>query len=482
MKKKTIILGAGLAGLSIAREILKRRDFEADIEIIEREPYVGGLSASFVSEGIMFDFGSHRLHPSAPKDILDDISALLGKDLIRRPRNGRIFLDGRFISFPVRLIDAALHLPLKFLAGTLKDSIFAMLKRRKNDAVSYEEEVVRRFGKTFCESFYFPYARKLWGIEPNEISTEQASRRVSAGNPFYIIFKAVSLALRRQSDNSGSFYYPRKGFGQIADKFAHDVIATGGKLRLSTAVCEIHLHGIGASGFSINIWQNNAEQKTEKNDSISADFIFSTIPVESLIQMIRPQAPDAVIKASENLKYRAMLFVYLILKGKQFSQYDAHYFPNPDVIFSRVSEPKNYSGTAEPDNATGLCAEIPCNSGDDIWNTQDNEIIKKVVDDLEHIGFSIKPRLKTAFIRRITNVYPVYDLNFRKNLNVLNNYLDGLPNIISSGRQGLFLHNNIHNSIEAGRRACECLKPDLELDVAKWKSYRKKAENDVVLD
>ena len=62
MKKKVVILGAGLAGLSIARELLKRKDFNAEIEIIEREPYVGGLSASFASEGIMFDFGSHRLH------------------------------------------------------------------------------------------------------------------------------------------------------------------------------------------------------------------------------------------------------------------------------------------------------------------------------------------------------------------------------------------------------------------------------------
>ena len=34
-----------------------------------------------------------------------------------------------------------------------------------------------------CERFYFPYARKLWGLEPEEISGEQARRRLSADSP-----------------------------------------------------------------------------------------------------------------------------------------------------------------------------------------------------------------------------------------------------------------------------------------------------------
>lgn len=480
MKKKIVILGAGLAGLSIARELLKRRDFNADIEIIEREPYVGGLSASFVSERIILDFGSHRLHPSAPKNVFDDISALLGKQLIKRPRKGRIFLDGRFISFPVKLLDASLHLPLKFISGTIKDSIYAIFKRPRNDSVSYEEEVERRFGTTFCESFYFPYARKLWGIEPKEISMEQASRRVSAGNPVYILLRAICLAFQRQSGNAGSFYYPVRGFGQIAEKFAGDIIISGGKLRLSNSVCEIQSNG--NSGFCIIVRRNHAQQDEEKNDEIPADFVFSTIPVNNLVQMINPPAPYNVIKASENLKYRAMLFVYLILKAKQITPYDAHYFPNADVIFSRVSEPKNYSGTTEPDDMTGLCAEIPCNTNDKIWNAQDNEIINKVISDLEHIGFSIKSHLKTAFIRRRTNVYPVYNLNFRKNLDVINNYLDELHGIVSLGRQGLFLHNNIHNSINAGYKANECLESGLRWNSQKWHASRKEITEEVVLD
>jgi hypothetical protein len=37
-------------------------------------------------------------------------------------------------------------------------------------------------GPTMCHHFYFPYSRKLWGREPEELSGIQARKRVTAGS------------------------------------------------------------------------------------------------------------------------------------------------------------------------------------------------------------------------------------------------------------------------------------------------------------
>ena len=40
----------------------------------------------------------------------------------------------------------------------------------------------RGLGPTICREFYFPYARKIWGLEPEQIAAIQAHKRVSAGS------------------------------------------------------------------------------------------------------------------------------------------------------------------------------------------------------------------------------------------------------------------------------------------------------------
>ena len=47
-----------------------------------------------------------------------------------------------------------------------------------------------------------------------------------------------------------------------------------------------------------------------------------------------------------------MILVYLLLKQKQFTEYDAHYFPEASIPVTRLSEPKNYCDVSMPENRT----------------------------------------------------------------------------------------------------------------------------------
>ena len=79
--------------------------------VLERATRVGGLAGSFEVAGQRVDYGSHRLHPSAAPFVLTAVDRLLGGDLQRRTRNGRMRLAGRFVAFPPRVPELVRRLP-----------------------------------------------------------------------------------------------------------------------------------------------------------------------------------------------------------------------------------------------------------------------------------------------------------------------------------------------------------------------------------
>src|SRR5438128_12007748 len=87
-KSRIAILGAGPAGVTAALGLA--RSANAEVTVLERSELVGGNAGSFLLEGIWCDHGSHRLHPVAEPRVLDEVKALLGEDLLWRPRHGRI--------------------------------------------------------------------------------------------------------------------------------------------------------------------------------------------------------------------------------------------------------------------------------------------------------------------------------------------------------------------------------------------------------
>ena len=209
-----IVLGAGPAGLAAALELAEsgRR-----VTLIEREAHVGGNATSFNLAGVWVDYGSHRLHPASDQRVLERIRGLLGDDLLTRPRHGRIRLLGRWIHFPLRPADLALRLHPAFAFGVGVD----LFRKVLPDSASTTDETFasilqKGLGSTICNEFYFPYARKIWGVEPKTLSPIQARKRVSSGSIGKMIKRLLPGGAGSGGANTkGVFYYPRQGFGQI---------------------------------------------------------------------------------------------------------------------------------------------------------------------------------------------------------------------------------------------------------------------------
>jgi protoporphyrinogen oxidase len=466
-----VILGAGPAGLYLAIRLLRVNSIAPPL-VVEREQQVGGLARSFVHNGLTFDLGSHRLHPSIRPEILADIRGLLGCDLTMRPRNGRIYLFGRYVSFPISPRNLLNKLP-SFVAGTAWDAVTRGTRKKKNKvAISFEDVLLEGLGPTLCHAFYFPYARKLWGLEPSQIDQLQAQRRVAADTAGKIFMKILATTLGRTGPGR-SFYYPRMGFGQISEALACEVRRLGGQVDL----------GCGAQALRAvqGGWEVQIKSADGKERDYEAPLVFSTIPTSTLLKLLGEIIPPEIASAISRLRHRGMLLVYLELARNQFTPFDAHYFPGADVVLSRLSEPKNYSASPFPTGKTGLCAEIPSAWQEDLWNRKDDEIVERVLLDLDHVGLPARGDLTCAFVLRVPFVYPIYELGIRQKMDAIEAFLDTQPRLIVLGRQGLFLHDNTHHTMEAAWHAAACVN-GTEFDYPAWRLHRASLRANIVED
>ena len=468
-----VILGAGPAGVGAAYQL--RRQAKARVTVLEQQPEVGGNAGSFDGGGQRLDYGSHRLHPACDPAILADVRRLLGEDLLDRPRHGRIRLRGKWIHFPLTPIDLVLRLDPGFALGTARDAARKLLRRSGTTEDTFAGVLIANLGPTICQDFYFPYARKIWGCDPRELSAIQARRRVSAGSFTKLVRKVLNSVPGFKPPGSGRFYYPRHGYGQISEAYAEAARDLGATLHLGHPVTSITQPGAPSKPWVVEA-SRDASILT-----VNADYLWSTIPIPVLARLMNPPAPRAVLEAAATLRFRAMILVYLELPVDRFTEFDAHYFPGSDTRMTRMSEPKNYAALEEPRGQTTLCAELPCAVTDECWGMDEASLGNLIAVDLKRADIPLPAAPSRVHVRRLRQAYPIYLAGYERAFEVLDQWVSSLPNMLSYGRQGLFAHDNTHHALAMAYAAVDCLARG-EFDSAKWQSHRQEFATHVVED
>jgi protoporphyrinogen oxidase len=453
-----VVLGAGPAGLAAAWRAARSG---LSVTVLDRAGAVGGMAGSFDVAGVRVDHGSHRLHPATPPAVLADLQRLLGDDLQLRPRHGRLRIGGSWVGFPLRVPELARALPPRMVAGVARDTLTGPL-RRGSRTESYASALRGSLGPTLYDALYAPYARKLWGLDGEEIDSEQARKRVSADTPL----KIARRVLFRRGDGQGRvFYYPRRGFGQITEALADAATGAGADIRLNTDVRQVR----------------GETATTANGDEFTGGHLLSTVPLPLLARLSEPGPPTEVLADANKLRFRAMVLVYAVHEGRPWTEFDAHYLPGPDTPITRISEPANYRESADdPRDRTVLCCELPCEVGDAVWTASDDELAAIVTGTLDRLGL---PPLKLAGVevKRLPHVYPVYARGYAEHLRGLDDWASGLDRVTTFGRLGLFVHDNTHHAIVMANDVVDAVH-DGRRDDAEWAAARARFATHVVED
>ena len=437
MRQHFVVLGAGIAGLAAAYELLKKGQ---QVTLIEKAAVVGGLARTFEQEGFRFDIGGHRFHSNNPS-VVNWVKDLLKSDLLTVPRISHIHLEGKFVGYPLQFPQSlsifspsrALYMGASYL--------MAKFQRDGHEDVSFEDWVVRRFGRAMYGVFFEPYTQKVWGIPCDELSAQWAAQRIGIPSMWSALKEVLRPSKNGLSTTITQFYYPRRGFGMIPAALAAKIEAAGGVIETGTSLTGLTPH---PDGFTVAVQHQSGQTKI-----LQADKVVSTIPLNFLLGAIPEELGSQSVSDNYQLEYRDIICLFLALNKPQVSQDSWTYFPAKNLVFGRTHEPKNWSAEMVPSaDVTSLAVEIFSSRGEEIWAMTDEEILEKVAAQMDAVGWINRRDVFKWWVLRVPYAYPVYRVGYEAKLQQVRDYLARWPNLYLVGRTGSFKYMNSDGVIE----------------------------------
>ena len=439
-----VVLGAGLAGLSTAFELSKAGH---QVTLLEKEDWLGGMARSWQKGEYWLDCGPHRFH-SSDSELIEHLYEVLDKEVVIRERLSRIYMQGKFFHYPLKAQNVLQNMPKGLLIKALWD-YFTIRVRQWFKPIpddNFENWVRKRFGDTLYKMFFGTYTSKAWKMPCNEISADWASQRISQAN----LWDTIKKTLRPPTGGDvrslvSEFWYPAAGgIGQIGRKYGEKLVAMGAAVHTNSPITKIELEGGLAKRVT---WTHDG-----KEYSTEFDEIVNTIPLPAVLFALDPPIEQEVRTAISNLEYVSMVFVYLEVDQPTVSPDHWIYLPEKHLTIHRISEFKNFSDTSAPGDKTVVCCEITCRMGDDHWNLTFEQAVEIAERDLITVGLIGPGKCRGLDMHRLRYAYPVYDLTYKDNLEVLKRAAKRITNLHTTGRQGLYRYNNMDHSIAMGRR------------------------------
>jgi protoporphyrinogen oxidase len=160
-ERDVVVLGAGLAGLAAASELGDRA------LVLEQHDRPGGLVRTENFNGYWFDHVIHILHFN-DQNTKERILSLLGDEIAPCSPVAWVECCAGTVRYPFQMHLGGLE------AGTaiecLRDFAEVTFGQPQTVAANFEEMLSQAFGRGMCETFFFPYNRKVWKRPLNRLA------------------------------------------------------------------------------------------------------------------------------------------------------------------------------------------------------------------------------------------------------------------------------------------------------------------------
>ena len=442
---RVLVLGAGPTGMLTAWALKEKG--VSDVCVIEKTDSPGGLAKSRKQAGWCVDFGPHRFQ-TRDERIRTVMERLLGAKLrtIADKRIG-IWLGGRPVDYPPSFSQLARAFPvgetIRCGAGFLGSRLFRTGSRL---AQTYEDWLIARYGNRFYQTTLAPMTRKMWALEPAALSEDLATERVVLGSSLRGLILG-SLLSRGYQEYQKAFYYPQRYLSEIWDNAADQLRQVGMGLVLNSAPVSLRIQSNRISTVTVRSEDEELEFRP--------DYVVSTIPLPDLVSALGSHSARETHAGFEQLTCRALVIAYVELRTPRLSPFHYTYFPQPEYVFQRLFEQKNFADQPGHPETTVIGAEISCFEDDEVWSASDEELFRQVVAGLERAELATESEIRLLFTAREPHAYPMYTRDYRAALEPVLDECGRIENLMLNGRQGLFKFNNLDHCVEMGLAAAE---------------------------
>lgn len=421
--KRICILGAGLSGTSLAYYLKK------ECTVIEKENTVGGLCRSYNINNICYDIGPHIIF-SKNERIMAEMVEMLGNNVSKIKRSNQIFMHGKMIKYP------------------FENNLYLLPEAEKQYCVNsflnnpYQDYVpcnmlnffLKIFGEDITNIYLRPYNEKIWKFDPSYMDLQMVDRIPKP--PKEDILSGAEGNPKEGYTHQLYFYYPKiNGIQSIVEAYKNK----------ATAACFKLGEVINAISKKDSLWCIT----TNKAQYIF-DTIISTLPVTDLLKLLQVDMPSDIKEKGCYLKYNSLITVLLSFDKDNIGDNFALNFPDKNIIFHRLSKLNSLGDAYSIGNSSTLLAEISYRSGDLTEKMNDEEILSRVVNDLQKL--SLVPQLKPNFhqLVRTKYAYVIYDIKHKENTSAVKEFLSSIG-IHLLGRFSQFEYINMDKALELSK-------------------------------
>jgi len=427
------ILGGGLAGLSAAYHI--ERAGRRDYLILEKEARPGGLCRSWSAKGYTFDYGPHIIY-TRDGYAMGLFRSFLKGNLTRKQRENYIFLYKTLVKYP---FETFLHgLPPEVIMECLEGVIDARKCGPGARPANFKEWILRTFGEGIAKHYFIPYNLKVWKHPLERMGIDWIYGRVPSPDIRDMMRGALGIQNQEFGPNA-MFHYPiRGGIGSLPAAMA----ACIGNLRTGCQVTRI-LRAKDGLGVTFTF--------KGKERVMTFPRIISTLPLPDLVPLVE-DAPQEVRRAAGALVFTSLVCMGIGVRRGRICDKHSIYYPEKEYLFNRISFPMNLAASTAPRGKSSILAEVTCGKGErpDLEKTG-----TRIIRDLNTAGILRRgDRLECREVRTYSHGYVVYDLDHRRNVDIIHGYLREIG-ILPAGRFGDWEYHNMDRSILSGKRAAE---------------------------
>lgn len=389
MKKKVVIVGAGLSGLAAAL-LLERRGCH-DYILLEKNDVPGGLCASMSQNGYTFDYAGHFLHLDSPW-VGELVKNLLPENLTACRRESRIYIGGSICHYPFQnnLYGMPRHIIDDCLNGFLEARALYGPPRPASEYASFGQWIDHTLGAGVGRHFMHPYNVKLWTVSTYDLTTEWMKDYVPSTSAKDIEAGAVAPPPENTGYNARFLYPARGGIGTLANAMA---MRLNGDIRYGCPLLSL-----------------NSDKRTAKTPQgeIHWDYLFFSAPLRDMA-LLDESAGSQVRSAAQALNAADVLCLNLGLSHKIQQPYSWVYFPEDSFAFFRIGCYSNIMPAMAPDGNSSIYVEIAHRGGDVAMLRQ------RAIAGLLRLGIiRSEEEIRVERTVNMPGAYVIYDQGWRK--------------------------------------------------------------------
>jgi protoporphyrinogen oxidase len=177
-----------------------------EIEVLEKNSIFGGIARVKEIDGIPYHLvGGHCFNSKKPEVMKFVFEKILPESEWNQiERDAKIYFKEHIIDYPIEFsIKQIANFNADLALNITADFLNASGKEKEN----LSEWFKAKFGKTLAEEYLIPYNRKIWGLEPNSISSSWVKDKLPQPSKKQFFEALIS----KQKDNMphSVFFYPK---------------------------------------------------------------------------------------------------------------------------------------------------------------------------------------------------------------------------------------------------------------------------------